>query len=175
MGAIHSLHVHWVALVLLAGVVKISGIMDKITADCELEALHVGTRLADQFNMYDEDTEWDVRMHTEYMVEHMGFSGWIQAGLWKNTKLTAEHQNAPTLHQVLYCYAEGHECYFTRSSLFLMILYPYQQRGGWAGSKNISESAYWSFQDQWVYMMGDSTQRQIWATFVSPFQGKQYT
>lgn len=27
-------------------------------------------------------------------------------------------------------------------------------------------------QNKWLYMMGDSTQRQIWATFVSPFQSK---
>jgi hypothetical protein len=46
------------------------------------------------------------------------------------------------------------------------------QLGGWAGSTNISESAYWPLQNQWVYMMGDSTQRQVWAAFVSPFQSK---
>lgn len=46
------------------------------------------------------------------------------------------------------------------------------QMGGWAGSKNITDSAYWALEDKWLYMMGDSTQRQIWATFVSPFQSK---
>lgn len=75
-------------------------LVNKVTTDCELEALSTGTRLADQYNMYDEGTEWDTRIHNDYLVEHLGFAGWIQMGLWKNTKLTAEHQNAPALHQV---------------------------------------------------------------------------
>lgn len=89
-----------VNIIALCITLSVDALMDKVTTDCELEAFSVGTRLADQFNLYDEDTEWDVRMHTEYMVEHMGFSGWIQSGLWKNTKLTAEKQSAPELHQV---------------------------------------------------------------------------
>jgi hypothetical protein len=48
------------------------------------------------------------------------------------------------------------------------------QQGGWSGNKNISESAYWPLENQWVYMMGDSTQRQVWAAFASPFQSKYY-
>lgn len=75
-------------------------LMDKITTQCELEALSVGTRLADHYNSYDEDTEWDTRIHNDYLVEHLGFAGWIQMGLYKNTKLTAGRQNAPALHQV---------------------------------------------------------------------------
>lgn len=35
---------------------------------------------------------------------------------------------------------------------------------------NISASSYWALEDQWLYMMGDSTTRQVWATYVSPFQ-----
>ena len=75
-------------------------LLDKITTDCELEALSVGTRLADRYNMYDEDTEWDTRIHNDYLVEHLGFAGWIQMGTWKNTHLTAEKQDAPTIHRV---------------------------------------------------------------------------
>lgn len=74
--------------------------MDRITTQCELEALSVGTRLADHYNSYDEDTEWDTRIHNDYLVEHLGFAGWIQLGLYKNTKLTAGRQNAPAIHQV---------------------------------------------------------------------------
>jgi hypothetical protein len=48
------------------------------------------------------------------------------------------------------------------------------QSGGWAGSHNISESGYWALENKWLYMMGDSTQRQIWATFVSPFQSNLF-
>lgn len=76
-------------------------LVDKMTTDCELEALSTGTRLADQYNMYDEGTEWDTRIHNDYLVEHLGFAGWIQMGLWKNTKQTAEHRSAVALHQVI--------------------------------------------------------------------------
>lgn len=96
-----------VLLLVLVGAVQVLSryetaytLINKITTDCELEALSTGTRLADQYNMYDEDTEWDTRIHNDYLVEHLGFAGWIQMGLWKNTKLTAEHQSAVALHQV---------------------------------------------------------------------------
>jgi hypothetical protein len=67
---------------------------------CELEALNVATRLADHYNKYDEDTEWDARLHSGYLVEYLGFADWIQIGVWKNTELTAEHENTKQLHQV---------------------------------------------------------------------------
>ncbi len=74
--------------------------LTKIQADCELEALNIGTRLADRFNSFDEKTEQDVRLHHDYLVKNMGFAGWIQSGLWKNTKLTALKNNAPELYRV---------------------------------------------------------------------------
>jgi len=83
-----------------SGLAKTYSLMDKITTQCELEALSVGTRLADHYNSFDEDTEWDTRVHNDYLVEHLGFAGWIQLGLYKNTRLTAERQNAPAIHQV---------------------------------------------------------------------------
>lgn len=84
-------------------------LMDKVTTQCELEALSVGTRLADHYNSYDEDTEWDTRIHNDYLVEHLGFAGWIQMGLYKNTKLTAGRQNAPALHQVRKRYVRSYK------------------------------------------------------------------
>jgi hypothetical protein len=75
-------------------------LVDKVITDCELEALSVGTRLADRYNMYDEQTEWDTRIHNDYVVQRLGFAGWIQMGTYKNTKLTAEKQDAPALHRV---------------------------------------------------------------------------
>lgn len=75
-------------------------LINKIIRECELEALSVGTRLADHYSSFDEQTEWDVRIHHDYLVEHLGFAGWIQMGLWKNTQLTAEKNHAPTLHKV---------------------------------------------------------------------------
>ncbi len=75
-------------------------LINRIQTDCELEALSFGTRLGDAYNSYDEGTEWDVRMHNDFVAEHLAFSGWIQAGLWKSGGLTAEGNNAPTLQKV---------------------------------------------------------------------------
>ena len=76
------------------------GWISKTQADCELEALSVGTRLADRYNSLDEATEWDTRIHHDYLTKYLGFAGWIQIGVWKNTQLTAFRQSAPTLHRV---------------------------------------------------------------------------
>lgn len=76
------------------------GWISKVQADCELEALSVGTRLADRYNSLDEATEWDTRIHHDYLTKYLGFAGWIQIGVWKNTQLTAFRQHAPTLHKV---------------------------------------------------------------------------
>jgi hypothetical protein len=67
---------------------------------CELEALNLGTRLADRYNSFDEATDWDIRIHHDYLTKYLGFAGWIQMGLWKNTGLTAMRQHAATIHKV---------------------------------------------------------------------------
>ena len=51
------------------------GMIDKVLTDCEYEGLNVGSELADEFNAMDEATEFDVRVHSDYCVEHMGFAG----------------------------------------------------------------------------------------------------
>lgn len=75
-------------------------LLTKVQTDCELEALSYGTRLADSYNNFDEQTEWDMRIHNDYLTEHLGFAGWIQTGLWKSGGLTAHKNHAPTLQQV---------------------------------------------------------------------------
>lgn len=113
--------------------------------ECELESLSVGSALADRYNSMDEATEWDVRIHDDYLVERLGFAGWIQMGV-SNSGKTPHNQDAKELHT----------------------------RGGWTGHTLIRNSSYWALEDQWLYMMGDSTERQIWATFVSPFQNNNF-
>jgi hypothetical protein len=68
--------------------------------ECELEGINAGTRLADRYNSFDEHCDWDTRMHHDYLVKHLGFAGWIEAGLWKNTHLTALKNDAPHVHRV---------------------------------------------------------------------------
>jgi hypothetical protein len=122
--------------------------LSKIQSDCELEALNIGTRLADRFNSFDEKTEQDVKLHHDYLTKYMGFAGWIQGGTWKNTALTALKNNAPEVYR----------------------------SGGWGGSssKSVADSSYWPLEDKWVYMMGDSTMRQVWATMLSPLQSNEF-
>jgi hypothetical protein len=79
---------------------QLQQLLSKIQTECELEALNIGTRLADRYNSLDEDTEWDVLIHHDFLAKYLGFAGWIQMGLWKNTQLTAFRQNAPDLHKV---------------------------------------------------------------------------
>jgi hypothetical protein len=120
--------------------------ISKLQTECELEALSIGTILADHYNSFDEYTEWDVRIHNDFLVQHLGFAGWIQTGTWQSNGMTAHKKHAPSIHK----------------------------QGGWAGHEKISLSAYWALEDQWLYMMGDSTVRQVWAAFVSPFQNNAF-
>ena len=71
---------------------------------CELESLNLGTRLADRYNNFDEATDWDVRIHHDYLTKYLGFAGWIQMGLWKNTGLTATRQQASAIHKVSFVF-----------------------------------------------------------------------
>ena len=116
--------------------------------ECELEALTTGTLLADRYNSLDEATEWDVRIHNDWLTEHLGFAGWIQQGTWGSKGQTPDKQSAAMLYK----------------------------RGGWLGGKNLeaSNSSYWPLENQWLYMLGDSTQRQIWGSINSPLTSHEF-
>jgi len=118
----------------------------KRQTQCEVEALAVGTSLTDNYNSLDEDTEWDSRIHSDFMSEYLGFFGVITQGIWGKAGKTSELRDSMKL----------------------------QKKGKWLGLKNMTQSAYWALENQWLYMMGDSTQRQVWATFVSPAGGNDF-
>lgn len=67
---------------------------------CEMQAVGLGSLLADYYNSFDEDTEWDMRIHHDFLAEHLGFAGWIQSGLWKSGGKTPFGQHAPELQKV---------------------------------------------------------------------------
>lgn len=48
-----------------------------------------------------------------------------------------------------------------------------QQSNGWVG-KAIEDSPYAVLNKKWIYMLGDSTTRQIWSSFAAPFQGNNF-
>lgn len=52
------------------------GMINRVLTDCEYVGLNVGSDLADTFNAMDEATEFDVRVHSDYLVEHLGFAGY---------------------------------------------------------------------------------------------------
>jgi hypothetical protein len=121
-------------------------LINRVQTECELEALQVGSMLADRYNSFDEGTEWDTRIHNDYLTEHLGFANWIAQGMHRTGGKTAHGDKASDLYK----------------------------KGGWQGIKRVNESSYWALEDQWLYMMGDSTQRQIWATFLSPSQNADF-
>lgn len=47
------------------------------------------------------------------------------------------------------------------------------QQGGWIDTA-IENSPYQLLDHKWVYMLGDSTTRQIWASFAAPFKGNNF-
>lgn len=154
--------------------------LSKIQSDCELEALNIGTRLADRFNSFDEKTEQDVKLHHDYLTKYMGFAGWIQGGTWKNTALTALKNNAPEVYrvrQLQFC-SIGYfvQCSCPNCLFNFLFSFHAHQSGGWGGSssKSVADSSYWPLEDKWVYMMGDSTMRQVWATMLSPLQSNEF-
>jgi hypothetical protein len=122
------------------------GLLEERLVHCELEALKVGTRLADIYNGPIEDEEWDIRVHQEMLMEHLGFAPWMANGVYKSGGRTPK--GIPT--SVL------------------------RERGGWAGRSNVSESPYWALADSWLYLMGDSTTRQLWGAFATPFNGNNF-
>ncbi len=113
---------------------------------CEVEALRVGTFLSDNYNGPIETEEWDIRMHTDIMTENLGFAPWISDGVWKSKGKSSNGNNAHDL----------------------------QKKGGWFGHSDPMESPYWSLNNEWVYFMGDSTTRQLWGAFASPFHGNSF-
>ena len=120
-------------------------IIPKIRNKCELEAISVGTALSDRYNSMDEGTDWDIRVNNDYLIKNLGFAKWTENGV-NNRR------------------AHGQTTHFNNTTSL-------SNEGGWS-MKQIGtiHSSYWALEDQWLYMMGDSTQRQIWATIASPFQ-----
>jgi len=51
------------------------GMINRVLTDCEYVGINVGSELSDAFNAMDEATEFDVRVHSDYLVEHTGFAG----------------------------------------------------------------------------------------------------
>ena len=114
-------------------------------SQCELDSLRLGSNIADVLNSPVLDLSLHERVHQDYIAEHLGFSPWIAHGIHGSGGLTLTKSSAASLQAV----------------------------GGWIG-KNVSDSPYRILNHKWVYMFGDSTTRQVWASFAAPFQGNNF-
>lgn len=87
--------------------------------------MRLGTRLADSFNAYDEETEWDQRVHHDFISTYLGFAGWMVGGTWGSGGMTADKSDAKALYK----------------------------KGGWIEAPSLNESSVWAFENQWIYYM----------------------
>lgn len=126
---------------------------------CELYALTTATHLADVHNApmslsdnsdpnsgYDHDIE--ERLYQDYIVEHLGFSNFLQKGVSSDL-------------------AKGMTTSGANVASVLM------KRHKWIGHE-LSQSAYAPFKDLWIYMVGDSTTRQLFSIFGIPIHGSGF-
>ncbi len=47
------------------------------------------------------------------------------------------------------------------------------KQNGWTNCSKVSQCKYWSLEDRWVHILGDSKAHQIWETFVGPLLEKK--
>ena len=112
------------------------------TRYCEVEAMRVGTRLVDIYNSYSSNSDWRDSYYCDYMTTHLGFDKTLTEGLIAGR--TSEGKFAADL----------------RSS------------GGWTNYTDTLKSSYWALKDQWLYLHGDSTSRQIFEVMLKSYTGK---
>lgn len=114
-------------------------------ARCEYSALKLGTDLADVFNAPVGDMDWDERVHQDFIAENLAFAPWIAHGLHNTAGQTLTGKSAKDL----------------------------QEKRGFSGQK-IDNSPYAVLNHKWLYMFGDSTTRQVWASFAASFKGNNF-
>lgn len=113
-------------------------------SSCEYDALKLGTELADVYNAPDLSHDWFQRVYQNELVEKLGFAPWMANGIPGSGK-TLSGQNANEL----------------------------QKKSKWVGS-SMDTSPYSILNHKWIYMFGDSTTRQVWASFAAPFKGNNF-
>jgi hypothetical protein len=74
--------------------------ISRVQTECEALSLSIATNLADSYNSFDENTEWDMRIHSDFLTEHLGFAAWITSGIWHSGGRTSSGQNAQQLQHV---------------------------------------------------------------------------
>jgi hypothetical protein len=75
--------------------------IDRVQTECEAVSMGIATTLADAYNSFDENTEWDVRIHHDYLTKYMGFATWITSGVWHSGGRTSTGNDATQLQRVI--------------------------------------------------------------------------
>lgn len=88
---------------------------------------------------------WSERVNQDFVVKHLGFAPFMSKGVHGTKGLTYQKNDAKTV----------------------------QESGNWTG-KSIENSPYQTLNHKWIYMFGDSTSRQVWASFAAPFQANNF-
>ncbi len=111
---------------------------------CELDALRLGSGLADTFTSLTDSRDWNERMSQNFILKHLGFAPWNDNGV-KGTGKSLSGSDTEKLRKT----------------------------HGWKG-KDTKHSPYAVLEGKWVYMFGDSTLRQVWASYAAAFQGNTF-
>jgi hypothetical protein len=114
-------------------------------ARCEHRTMRLGTEITDVFNAPIEGEDWNQRVHQDFIVQNLGFAPWMANGIHGSNGLTLSQRNAKELFH----------------------------SAGWSG-RSIEDSPYAILSKKWLYMFGDSTTRQVWASFAASFQGNNF-
>ncbi len=125
--------------------VELLKLYDAEVAKCEYSALKLGSEIADVFNAPIGEEDWNERVHQDYIIEKLGFAPWTANGVSGTGGKTLQGNDARAIYQ----------------------------QAGWGGKK-IAESPYAFLDHKWIYMIGDSTTRQVWSSFAAPFQGNNF-
>ncbi|KAJ1411413.1 hypothetical protein B484DRAFT_455620 [Ochromonadaceae sp. CCMP2298] len=115
-------------------------------AECEMQAMEVGNRVSDSFNTPIGDEDWNERVHQDQVISALGFAPWVANGISGSGGKTLQGSSAREVFD----------------------------KSGWGGRKDVDSSPYKALNHKWIYMFGDSTTRQLWASFASPFQGNNF-
>lgn len=143
-----TLHMIWLYSITSCNTFSISNGEESLIiqqlAKCELEALKLGTDMADIINSPVGSEGWSERVNQDFVVKHLGFAPFMSKGVHGKGQ-TYTKNDAKTI----------------------------QESGNWTG-KSIEDSPYQTLNHKWIYMFGDSTSRQVWASFAAPFQANNF-
>ena len=120
------------------------GVILKQLAKCEYEALKLGTDMGDIMNTPLGSESWSERVNQDSIVEQLAFAPYMSKGI-RGSGHTLTGSNSKELHE----------------------------KGNWSGH-SVEDSPYHVLNHKWVYMFGDSTTRQVWASFAASFQSNNF-